>query len=67
MARKIKAIKEGKITITDNVEEIYEKIVTPGDVLAMILGDLFPEDKEKQAQIESDKAVYNRLMNKAGE
>lgn len=29
MARKIKAIKEGKITITDNVEEIYEKIVTP--------------------------------------
>ena len=26
-----------------------------------------PNDKEKQAQIESDKAVYNRLMNKAGE
>lgn len=29
MAREIKAIKGGKIEIKDNVEEIYEKIVTP--------------------------------------
>lgn len=28
MPRKVKAIKGGKITITDNVEEIYEKKVT---------------------------------------
>ena len=29
MARQIKAVKSGKITITDKVEEIYEKKVTP--------------------------------------
>lgn len=28
MAREIKAIKEGKIVIKDNVEELYEKKVT---------------------------------------
>lgn len=29
MPREIKAVKGGKITIRDNVEEIYEKRVTP--------------------------------------
>jgi len=29
MAREVKAVKGGKITIRDNVEEIYEKKVTP--------------------------------------
>jgi len=29
MARLIKAVKGGKITITDKVEEIYERKVTP--------------------------------------
>ena len=29
MPRKVKAIAGGKITISDDVEEIYEKIVTP--------------------------------------
>jgi len=29
MARQIKAIKSGKINITDNVEELYERKVTP--------------------------------------
>jgi putative transposon-encoded protein len=29
MARKVKAISGGKITITDDVEEIYEKRITP--------------------------------------
>jgi len=29
MARMIKAKSKGKITLTDNVEEIYEKKVTP--------------------------------------
>lgn len=29
MARKVKAISGGKITIQDNVEEIYEKTITP--------------------------------------
>ena len=29
MTREIKAIKEGKIVIKDNVEEIYERIITP--------------------------------------
>ena len=29
MARQIKAVKGGKITITDKVEEIYERKVTP--------------------------------------
>lgn len=29
MAREIKGVAGGKITLTDNVEEIYEKIVTP--------------------------------------
>ena len=29
MARKITAIKDGKITIEDNVEEISEKTITP--------------------------------------
>lgn len=28
MARKVQAIKSGKLTLTDNVEEIYEKHVT---------------------------------------
>ena len=29
MSREIKAVKSGKITIKDDVEEIYEKKVTP--------------------------------------
>ena len=29
MPREIKAVKSGKITIKDNVEELYEKKVTP--------------------------------------
>jgi len=29
MAREIKAVKEGKIIIKDDVEELYEKKVTP--------------------------------------
>ena len=29
MSREIKAIKSGKITIKDNVEELYERKVTP--------------------------------------
>ena len=29
MSREIKAVKGGRITIKDNVEEIYEKKVTP--------------------------------------
>lgn len=29
MPRKVQAIKKGKITIQDDVEEIYEKRVTP--------------------------------------
>lgn len=29
MPREVKAVKGGKITIRDNVEEIYEKRVTP--------------------------------------
>lgn len=29
MARKVEAKANGKITLTDNVEEIYEKKVTP--------------------------------------
>ncbi len=29
MTREIKAIKEGKIIIKDDVEEIYERIITP--------------------------------------
>ena len=29
MVRTVKAIKSGKLTLTDNVEEIYEKHVTP--------------------------------------
>ncbi len=29
MARKVYAISGGKINIEDNVEEIYEKVVTP--------------------------------------
>jgi len=29
MAREIKAIKGGKVEIKDNVEEIYEKRITP--------------------------------------
>jgi putative transposon-encoded protein len=29
MARKVNAVSGGKIRIEDNVEEIYEKVVTP--------------------------------------
>jgi len=29
MPRKVKAVSGGKIEIEDNVEEIYEKVVTP--------------------------------------
>lgn len=29
MPREIKAVKGGKVVIKDNVEEIYEKIITP--------------------------------------
>lgn len=29
MARKVQAVSGGKIRIEDNVEEIYEKVVTP--------------------------------------
>lgn len=29
MARNVKAIAGGKLTLTDNVEELYEKRVTP--------------------------------------
>ena len=29
MARNVKAIANGKLTLTDNVDEIYEKRVTP--------------------------------------
>lgn len=38
MAREIKAVKGGKVIIKDNVEEIYEKSITPhgngGKILA---------------------------------
>ncbi len=29
MPRKVQALKQGKLTITENVEEIYEKIIVP--------------------------------------
>ena len=29
MGREIKALKEGKIHISDDVEEIYERVITP--------------------------------------